>query len=575
MAPTAEFCSETVTSQDYADFIFGSFSPTEVTCEAVLNFRQRIGYIPLERAEAEGILAWGYGAVPKLFSVMDAAALERSGITRVQNQTYLQLRGQGVLIGIVDTGINYQNPQFRDASGRLRIAGIWDQTQPGTGPADLLSVEFQNEPGAFGFGREYTTEELSAAFTGEPLTRDASGHGTRLALLAAGNSNAEGFAGAAPESELLVVKLKPAKDYLKQFWRVDAEAEVFQENDIMLGLRYLIGRADQLNKPLVILLGVGSNQGSHTGSGNLAQYVSSLGEFEGVAAVVAAGNEAGRQLHFYGQLEDAPGEMELLVSQDDTDFSLELWSRPQERFTLEIRTPTGETLQRLPLILGQENVVRFSLIPTTLSVFYQVAAERLSRQLALLRFEHAVQGIWLIRIIRESPQLQVDAWLPLTGSTRGEVRFLTSNPDTTVTEPGNASGVITIGAYDIVSDVVYLFSGRGYSGDGTVKPDLVAPGVDVLVPRAFAVPGERLNTQVTGTSYAAAITAGAAALLLEWGIVQGRQPTMNTALVKGMLIRGARVRSDVLVPDRSWGYGALDLYQSFARTGLMGENEFF
>ena len=168
MAPTAEFCSGVATSQDYVDFIFGAFSPTEVTCEAVLNFQQRIGYIPLEQAEEDGLLAWGYGAVPKLFFPMDAAALERSGITRVQNQTYLQLRGQGVLIGIVDTGINYQNPQFRDASGRLRIAGIWDQTQPGTGPADLLPEEFQNEPGAFGFGREYTTEELSTALTGSP-----------------------------------------------------------------------------------------------------------------------------------------------------------------------------------------------------------------------------------------------------------------------------------------------------------------------------------------------------------------------------------------------------------------------
>ncbi len=570
MASTAETCTTAATSQTYADFIFGSFSPTEVSCEAVLNFWQRIAYIPLERAQADGFLSWGYSAVPKLFSPMDVAALERSGITRVQNQAYLQLRGQGVLIGVIDTGINYQNPLFRDEVGGLRIAGIWDQTQPGDGPEYLLSAQFQNNPEAFGYGREYQKEELEQALTGTPLTRDTSGHGTRLALLAAGGSNEEGFAGAAPESELVVVKLKPAKDYLKRFWKVDEEAEVYQENDIMLGMQFLLGYADKMNRPLVILIGLGSNQGSHTGSGHLARYLSALGEYEGIGVVVAAGNEAGRQLHYYGQLGEASEEAEILVEEDNTDFALEFWSRPQERFTLEIRTPTGETLQRLPLIIGQENEIRFSLIPTRLSLFYQVAPERLSRQLALLRFEQAVQGIWLIRIIREGPQLQVNGWLPLESSTRGRVHFLTSNPDTTVTAPGNSNGVITVGGYDIVSDTVYLFSGRGYTGDGSVKPDLVAPGVDVLVPRTVPVPGEAQNIAVTGTSYGAAITAGAAALLLEWGIVRGMQPTMNTALIKGMLIRGARVPEGVLVPDTSWGYGALDLYGSFARSGLMG-----
>ncbi|MDD7740268.1 MAG: S8 family serine peptidase, partial [Lachnospiraceae bacterium] len=236
-----------------------------------------------------------YSTVPKLFSPLSTLSLEVSGIIQTQNLPGSGLTGKNVIIGFVDTGIDYTHPAFLDASGKTRILRIWDQT-----------IQSGHPPALFPYGSEYTKEQINEALENdEPYTivpqKDRNGHGTFVAGVAAGSPNpANDFLGAAPDADLVVVKLKEAKQYLRDFYLVSPEATVYQEDDIMTALRYLTHVAETEKKPLVICLTLGSNQGSHSGSLPLDIMLSHLGETQGIIPVCATGNEGGMAHHYFG-----------------------------------------------------------------------------------------------------------------------------------------------------------------------------------------------------------------------------------------------------------------------------------
>ena len=279
------------------------------------------------------------------------------------------------------------------------------------------------------------------------------------------------------------------------------------------------------------------------------------------AAVIAAGNEANARHHYRGVVTEngAFENVEINVGAGVPGFTMELWSVLSETFAVEIISPTGE---RLPRLSRQEirKDYRFVFENTEVSIdkIFSFSANEL--QGVFLRFTGPSQGIWNIRVYAEEVFTgEFDMWLPLGALLDGEVFFLRSNPDSTITVPGDARFPITVGGYDSRNRSIDIESGRGYTIEGAVKPDFVAPAVDVL----GAARGNRFVTR-TGTSAAAAISTGAVALLLEWAVVRGNFSRITSANIKGILIRGADRDPGRLYPNREWGYGSLNLYEAFA-----------
>ena len=237
----------------------------------------------------------GYYVIPKLYGLLDTGSMEASGIPEIQNQPILALKGNGVLVGFIDTGIDYQNQVFRNLDGSSRIAAIWDQT-----------IQSGDPPEGFLYGTEYTKQQIDEALESEnPLvvvpSIDENGHGTFLAGIAAGSESEDGsFFGAAPKSMIAMVKLKPAKRYLRDFFFIKEGAEAYQENDLMAGMDYLRKLAEKLDMPLVIGIGLGTNQGSHFGLAPIEQLIRQISSVVGNIIVTAAGNETGRGHHYHG-----------------------------------------------------------------------------------------------------------------------------------------------------------------------------------------------------------------------------------------------------------------------------------
>lgn len=553
-------CTNAVYSEDYYDLIIeygarpdGAPLPP---CVQDVNNQYGIGYWSSENMPSLSVSDYTYLAIPKLFSILDERAMEASNILPIQNQPTLALKGQGVLIGFVDTGIDYQNPVFRNSDGSTRILAIWDQSRE-EGPP----------PVGFLYGTEYRREQIDEALrTENPLRivpeEDREGHGTYVASLAAGSpSPGDEFIGAAPYASIAMVKLKEAKENLRNFFFVRRDAVAFQENDIMAGVAYLNELADELNMPLVLCVPLGTNWGSHGGVSPMSNVLGSIVGKRKREIVVAAGNEANRQHHFYGKLMEngAYDNVEINVGANVTGFTLELWSAISEVYTIEIISPTGE---RMPPLSLQASKAEYNFIFENTKVIVNKNISFVSNdyQVIFVRFVNPSQGIWIVRVYAADIIHGIyNMWLPMQEFLTGDVFFLRSNPDTTITIPGNSIYPITVGGYDSRNNNVYLDSGRGYTIGGSVKPDIVAPAVEVL--------GAGLRNRFerrSGTSAAAAITSGAVALLMEWAVVRGNYSQITSGDIKSILIRGAARDSQRLYPNREWGYGRLDLYESFS-----------
>lgn len=552
-------CREQVYSNDYFDFIIpygiGTEVPTAEGCVQRISEDYDIFFFPREGSPSLDVGYYTYTTIPKCYGLLDTTALEASGILKLQNQPVLSLKGNGVLVGFVDTGIDYTNPLFRYSDGSSRIIRIWDQSrQEGTPPPGIL------------YGAQYTREDINRALNSEnPYDivpqRDENGHGTFLAGVACGGEDIpNNFIGAAPESQIAVVKLKGAKQYLREFFFVPDGVEAFQETDIMMGVTYLTGLADTLNMPLVICLALGNSIGSHGKDGPLSSYLNYICTRRKRSVVTAAGNEANSRHHFQGRI---AGEMEyedveINVEEDMEGFIIELWADAPELYAVSVISPTGEQLPKIPVRTGA-GVFDFVFEGTTVTVDYRIEAKESASQLIYFRFLRPKRGLWIVRVYPESIITGLyNMWLPMRQMTGGNVFFLRSSPDITITSPGVTRQVITAGGYQVSNRSIFTDSGRGYTTSGEIKPDFVAPAVNVYGP------GTRGNyITFTGTSAAAAVTTGAVAQIMEWALVEQRMPTLSNAGIKNMLIRGAVKTNERSYPNREWGYGILDVYHAF------------
>ncbi len=569
-------CTNSVASEDFADFIAPYFTTPEefirsqgTDCIDFVNTTLAVVYVPLSTVTPSTYTSYTYSAVPKLYSLLDVTSMDAAGITPAGELPVLNNQGAGVIVGFVDTGINYTDSLFRNVDGSTRIIGIWDQTN-NSDNSNNIENETVKPFSAFSalYGTQYTAEEINLALNSDnPAsivpTRDENGHGTFLASIAAGNRDERaGFSGAAPQASIAMVKLKPAKQYLRDFYLIQDGAEAYQENDIMMGVSYLYFLARKYSMPLVVCIPLGTNIGSHMGMSRLGQYLNQVSLSNGSAVITAAGNETGARHHFRAVMDASTDEVtaELRVGEREAGFSMELWAENMGVYTVGFISPTGEVAREISVPLRGENTVSFLLEQTQITVYTQIADVSAGSQFIFMRFENPMSGIWRI-LIRNSLDIRetFHLWLPVRGFITDETYFLRPDPDTIITDPGNARYPITVTAYDHTKNSIYIHASRGYSLSGRIKPDLAAPGVNIL---GASVSGRRL-TRMSGTSVSAAHLAGAAAILLNWGVLNANYPYLNTPVLKSIFVRGAQRNPALTYPNREFGYGTLDLYEAF------------
>ena len=481
------------------------------------------------------------------------------------------LNGRGVLLAVLDSGITWDLEVFRKADGSTRIRYLWDQTVS----EETGDVRYGKMPDGFSIGTEYTAEEINAALQLPALdryrripSRDLSGHGTAVAGIAAGKSADGLYTGAAPEAELIVVKLGLPEN------SGGVEEGFPRTTEILRGVTYALRKAGQLNMPLVINLSFGNSYGSHDGSSLLERFLDNASEIGKTVICVGSGNEGAARGHFAGNI-TRDSRVELAVGNYERSLNIQLWKNYSDVFRVRLQSPGGEEAELTTNIQGGKYTLRLE--QTRILVYlgeplpYAVAQE-IYLEMIPVTGSYIDAGIWAIRL---EPVMTVTGqyylYLP-AGNGRGDsTGFYRSTPQVTLTVPSTAAKVITVGAYDPVYDTYADFSGRGYADStrtigvaaaGLTKPDLVAPGVNILAPDVY---GSFLP--VTGTSFATPIVGGAAALLMEWGIVRGNDPFLYGEKVKAYLRKGARpLRGEREYPNDRVGYGKLCVAESFPNT---------
>ncbi len=491
-------------------------------------------------------------SIPSLYGLYAAAALTASNVLMFHNYPFGPLRGDGILIGFVDTGIDYTNNVFRNIDGTTRIARIWDQTIQG------------NPPPMYNYGSVYTADNLNAALASEnPYevvpTRDEIGHGTFLAGLAAGDDKTipNEFTGGAPDALIAMVKLRPAKLYLNRYYLIRDTDVAYQDNDMIAGINYLLQIALELQRPLVICIGIGNNDGAHNGTTIAERYLNGISILRNVIVVVAAGNEANSGHHFsdtigFGQRQ----EIEINVSaEEQRGFFAFLWADLSDKLAVSVRSPIGQVIDRVPIIPNETTSYTFGLERSIITVTYNYPERQTGAENIIVIFENPTPGLWTIVVYGDFiVSGNYNVWIQRNDFTIETTRFLRAETLTTVAIPSTPEYIITVGGYNQADQSIYVGSGRGPKTDGLIKPEIVAPAVNISGP----LPGGAYGTY-TGTSVAAAITAAAAALLMQWAVVNRNLPDMNTRIARGIFIRGALRRRGIAYPNAVEGYGRLDL----------------
>lgn len=562
---SVESCREKILSQEYMDFLIPDYRSQDNVvvdenraCFQELGLGYRAVYVDRDIAGELTLERYVYYTIPGCYSLIDTGALNAAGISTVQNYPTLELRGRGIMIGFVDTGIDYENNIFRNSTGGTRIAGIWDQT-----------IQTGDLPKGFAYGSEYTEEMINEALrSGTPEeivpSRDENGHGTFLASVAAGGIDAQNqFSGAAPEAVIGVVKLKEAKEYLKEFYAIYSDAPCYQENDIIMGIRYLSELAEKRNLPLVICIALGTNLGGHNGSTILSRVLNSYANLLNHCVVIGGGNEASNRHHYYGEMAADGGaeEVEIRVEGGTRGFVSEMWCTLPDIMTAYLVSPSGERSPRLSLRPSSRYTLNFVFDKTTVEVEYRLLMENSDSQLIFFRFTGVAAGIWKIGV---EPGYIVNGdyhiWLPVQEFLESNVYFLEADPYTTLTEPGSARDPITISYYNSVDNSIDINSGRGYTRGTAIKPDFAVPGVEIT----GLVPGGRFVNQ-SGSSASVGIGAGAVALLMEWFVKQPTVRGVTCSQIRNIILFGTNQRENMAYPNREWGYGTIDIYQSLNR----------
>lgn len=450
------------------------------------------------------------------------------------------LSGQGVYMAILDSGIDYTDPMFRYADGTTKIAWLWDQGKR----ADAEKGE--KPPQGFFTGVEYSRKMLNANLqkNSERLTTDVTGHGTNVAKIAVQG---------APESELIVVKLDTARGTYPS------------TVSLLRAFTYVAKKAQAENMPVAINLSYGNTYGAHDGSSLLERFIDNITEVGRNVICIGAGNEGASAGHFAGKLsENEIQRISFAMGTYERSFSLQLWKWYADRMDISILSPAGEQYLIRNQNAGGE-AQQAVMEQTKLLIFSGRPQPYRKREEVYIDFipveTYLNTGIWTIEITpRRIANGELRLYMPSAVVRSENTRFLLPSPAQTLTIPSTAQKVITVGAYNAYVRSYAAFSGRGDAGSDRAensKPDLAAPGVNIRIGE-----GEG-GAVVSGTSYATPFVTAAAALLMEYGIVQGNDPFLYGEKVKAYLHAGARQLPGYDIwPNDQVGWGALCLKSS-------------
>lgn len=496
---------------------------------------------------------------PKSLVLEQMEGIGSSCVNRVRLPDY-NLTGKGTLVACLDSGVDFYHPDFRNADGTTRIAVMWDQTTPG------------NPPEGYTTGSVYTTEDINAAIEareagssgqgndqGQPDRGrdivpefDATGHGTAVLGIMAGNGRGSnrGIVGVAPEAEIIVVKLGNPDG--KGFPRT---------TQLMLAIDFAVRYAMGTGKPLAINISFGNNYGAHNGDSILERYMDTVSNLYKMSIVTGTGNDGITARHTAGNLSGGQREtVEIYVADYMNSFNLQIWKHYLDDFDIFIESPANRQIGPLSSYSRVQNYV---LPEDMISVYYSEPTPYNPEQEIYIswipRGDYVTPGIWKIYLQpRRIIAGDYNMWLPVAGSTSSEVSFVRPNIFNTLVVPSTARYVISVAAYDSRNDTYAGFSGRGPNLEQELpqavgKPDLAAPGVAINTSRSGGGYGE-----FSGTSFAAPFVTGAAALLMQYGIVDGKDPYLYGEKIRAALIRGARkLPFQESQPSPLVGWGAL------------------
>ena len=458
----------------------------------------------------------------------------------------LKLYGKGILTAVIDSGIDYSHPDFRNTDGSTRIRALWDQSIAG------------NPPEGYFLGTEYTQDQINAALQ-EPTkvrqeqvvpSRDVSGHGTSVAAIAAGNGRGSVggiYAGVAPESELLIVKLgNPRREGFPR------------TTELMQGVDYVLRKALEYRMPVAINISFGNTYGSHEGTSLLERYLDDMSNYWKSVICVGSGNEGTSAGHTSGMLKEREEQrVELGVQQREPALNVQLWKSYVDEVDISVIGPSGVRVGPISERLGTQ---RFRIGGTEILLYYGKPSPYQTNQEIYFDFiptgSYIDSGVWQIVLTPRKVVTGIyQMWLPSQSVLNQGTAFLNPVSSDTLTIPSTASRVVTVGAYDARSFSYADFSGRGALEKNAEmwvqKPDLAAPGVRVTTAKAGGGYGE-----YSGTSFAVPFVTGSAALLMEWGIIRGNDPYLYGEKVKAYLRRGARhLPGYERWPNNQLGYG--------------------
>lgn len=580
-------CREMIVSEDFYDILL-DYPPdatsglltdeTDIGLSGIphcsLNLGENFAILYLERSRVRplNVSNYRYAYIPKCYALLQqeqqlpvpsvgdyleplnqqlpilGGAYEAAGITAMQQPPF-SLTGRDILLGFIDTGIRYTMEAFQYADGTSKILSIWDQTdQTGTAPGGLI------------YGTEYTremiNEDLRRRREGETEGliphRDENGHGTQCVSVALNG---------APDAQVIMVKCREAKNYLKEYYAIPNEAQAYAESDIMAGLAYLEQVAEEAGKPIVICITMGTNMGDHRGNSLLARYLQELGARRKHCIVIGGGNEGNSAHHYEGRLmlttNPVYEDVEIRVSENVSGFSMELRGAIPGSYTISIQAPDGETAQRIPIRYGMERNLYFVYSRSSVYVSYVLVERNSGEELIFMRFLAPSPGIWTIRVFAEDGYgtANYHMWLPVKAFLNNPVYFLRPDPELTITEPAYSDNAIGLSYYNWANNSFAIDSGRGGRRTTVYTPAMSAAGVDV----------DTVSGPADGSSIAAALMTGAAAQFMQWAIVDRGDMLLSSTEVRNYFIRGAERNPDLQYPNSIWGYGRMNIQSVFQK----------
>ncbi|MGG7179122.1 S8 family serine peptidase [Clostridium paraputrificum] len=493
---------------------------------------------------------------PQIFTLNDMSPAEASNALNYHNNPYLSLDGKGVLIGIIDTGIDYLNTEFQKEDDTTRIIRLWDQTIDSG--KDIYGIKL---------GTEYREEDINEAIKlqksgGDPYTivpsKDTNGHGTMAAGLAAARGKDPDLVGVAPGCSLAVVKLKEVSNVVLEAAGVTTPgSNRYGVVDILTAIRYLSILSTELKIPLVILFPLGSNNGPHDGLGTLDGSINEFSRQIGSVFVAGTGNEGDTDTHTEGTIEKTgdSSTIELRVGKNQGNLNFEIWVPRPDMFLLSIISPSGEVIDNISPKFKDKTNVKFIYEGTSMAINYNLPERTNGDEQIIIRCLNLKEGIWRFRLYGEYVVGgKYWSWLPQRSLLAPDTKFLSPTQNTTLTIPSGANGTISVAYYNQNNNSTVGASGRGYTRDGRVKPDIAAGGINAKIIRTGGGTGV-----ASGSSVATSIVAGVCAMILQWAIIDGNFPVIYAQEVISYIIRGAKMRSGDTYPNPEWGYGTIDV----------------